>query len=280
MKVYLDLLRDTLSRGELTPNRTGVSAYRTFGRQMRFDLTQGFPLVTTKKVSWKWVLREMLWFISGSHNAKALEDQGVTIWKEWGDKETRELGPVYGYAWRNWGGFKSVEALGVVENHYNSGRDQLQKAIDLIKSDPTSRRNIVTAWNPDLLPYQALPPCHILFQFSVTYGKLDLHMFQRSADMFLGVPFNIASYAFLQHMVARLVGLEAGTFVHTLSDVHIYENHRSVVEQQLDREPKPLPKIMFSERSKAYTSIDQFTFEDVWLDGYEYHPALEGAVAV
>ena len=264
MKQYLDLLDFILCQGSEKEDRTGVGTLSTFGYQMRFNLQEGFPLITTKKLHFKSIVYELLWFLRGDTNIKWLNDNGaVRIWNEWAD-ENGDLGPVYGKQWR------SFEAKGLYI-------DQIAEVIEQIKVNPNSRRHIVSAWNPAEIDEMALPPCHILFQFYVNAGKLSCHMYQRSADVFLGVPFNIASYALLTHMVAHVTGLEVGDFVHTFGDVHIYKNHIEQVKLQLSRESKALPKLMLS---PGIEDIDDFTFGDIVLLDYDPHPRIAAKVAV
>ena len=264
MKQYLDLLRHIRANGVMKEDRTGTGTQSVFGYQMRFDLSEGFPLLTTKKVHLKSIIYELLWFIAGDTNVKYLQDHGVTIWDEWAD-ENGDLGPVYGHQWRSWPA--------------PDGRviDQLSMAIDTIKRNPDSRRMLVTAWNPAEVDKMALPPCHCLFQFYVADGKLSCQLYQRSADVFLGVPFNIASYALLTMMIAQVCGLEPGEFVHTTGDTHIYRNHFEQVATQLSREPRPLPRMRLSPDVK---SIFDFKYEDFTLEGYDPWPAIKAPVAV
>ena len=261
----MDLLHKVLTEGVRRDDRTGTGTIGIFGHQMRFDLSQGFPLVTTKKVFTRGIIEELLWFISGSTNKKVLQEKNVHIWDEWGDDETGELGPVYGHQWRAW-------------NDYNGGHiDQLMNVIDQIKNNPNSRRLIVSSWNVAQIDQMGLPPCHCFFQFYVNDGKVSLQLYQRSADTFLGVPFNIASYALLLQMVAQVTGLEAGTFVHTFGDAHIYLNHLDQVHLQLTREPFALPKMILNPDIK---DIRDFRIEDFHLEGYQCHPAIKGQVSV
>ena len=261
MKQYLDLLRDIMENGYDKPNRTGVDTRSVFGRSMRFDLNQGFPLITTKKIHLKSVIYELLWFIKGDTNVKFLQDNGVRIWNEWAD-ENGDLGPVYGAQWRNWN---------------NDGIDQLQELINKLKNNPDDRRMIVSAWNPSQLDKMALPPCHMFYQCYVADGKLSMLMYQRSCDMFLGVPFNIASYALLTMMLAQVCGLKLGEYVHVLGDAHIYHNHFAQVREQLAREPYPLPQMHLNPEVK---NIEDFKFEDFTLEGYQCHPTIKAQVAV
>ena len=261
MKQYLDLLRDIMENGFDKPNRTGVDTRSVFGRSMRFDLNQGFPLITTKKIHLKSVIYELLWFIKGDTNVKFLQDNGVRIWNEWAD-ENGNLGPVYGAQWRNWN---------------NDGIDQLQELINKLKNNPDDRRMIVSAWNPSQLDKMALPPCHMFYQCYVADGKLSMLMYQRSCDMFLGVPFNIASYALLTMMLAQVCGLKLGEYIHVLGDAHIYHNHFAQVREQLAREPYPLPQMHLNPEVK---NIEDFKFEDFTLEGYQCHPTIKAQVAV
>ncbi len=264
MKQYLDLLKHILNAGEQKSDRTGTGTISTFGYQMRFDLSQGFPLLTTKKVHLKSVIYELLWFLAGDTNTKFLNDHGVTIWNEWAD-ERGELGPVYGKQWRSW---PSADGKTV---------DQMSEALRMIKTNPDSRRLIVSAWNVGEIEKMALPPCHLLFQFYVCSGRLSCQLYQRSADVFLGVPFNIASYALLTMMVAQVSGLKPGEFVHTFGDVHIYINHLEQVNQQLAREPKPPPTLVINPDVK---DLFHFKFEDFRVENYDPHPAIKAPVAV
>lgn len=275
MRQYLDLLQTILDKGVQKGDRTGTGTKSIFGYQMRFDLSEGFPLVTTKKVHLKSIIYELLWLISGDTNIKYLHDHKVSIWDEWADGNG-DLGPVYGAQWRNWN---------------SEGIDQIQNVIDSIKSNPDSRRHIVTAWNPSVLPDEhekdfsknvadgkaALPPCHAFFQFYVADGKLSCQLYQRSADVFLGVPFNIASYSLLTMMMAQVCGLELGDFVHTFGDVHIYNNHVEQVKLQLTREPRPLPTMRLNPDVK---SLFDFKYEDFTLENYNPHDAIKAEVSV
>ncbi len=260
MQQYLDLLKHVYENGAQKHDRTGTGTKSVFGYQMRFDLSKGFPLLTTKKVHLKSIIHELLWFIKGDTNIKYLQDNGVRIWNEWAD-ENGDLGPVYGAQWRRW----------------NGEIDQLAIAIDTIKNNPDSRRIIVNSWNVGEVNKMKLPPCHMMFQFYVANGKLSCQLYQRSADIFLGVPFNIASYALLTMMIAQVTGLEVGDFVHTLGDAHIYNNHFEQVELQMSREPYALPQMKINPDVK---NIEDFKFEDFELVNYECHPLIKGMVAV
>ena len=261
MRQYLDLLKDIMENGVDKMDRTGTGTRSVFGRQMRFDLSKGFPLVTTKKVHLKSIIYELLWFIKGDTNVKYLQDHGVRIWNEWAD-ENGNLGPVYGSQWRNWNG---------------EGIDQLADVINRLKTNPNDRRMIVTAWNPGKIGQMRLPPCHMMYQFYVANNKLSCMLYQRSCDMFLGVPFNIASYALLTMMVAQVCGLQPGEFVHTLGDTHIYHNHFDQVREQLSREPYPLPQMKIN---PAVKDINDFKYEDFELVGYQCHDTIKAKVAV
>jgi len=264
MQPYLKLLSDILEHGTDKSDRTGTGTRSLFGYQMRFDLNAGFPLLTTKKLHLKSIVYELLWFIRGETNVRWLQEHGVKIWDEWAD-ENGDLGPVYGSQWRSWPA--------------PDGRkiDQLANVIDSIRTKPDSRRHIVSAWNPAEVDEMALPPCHCLFQFYVANGKLSCQLYQRSADTFLGVPFNIASYALLTHMVAQVTGLTVGDFVHTFGDVHLYSNHFEQAKLQLTREPRPLPTLKINPEVKK---IEDFVFEDFVFEGYDPHPHIKAAVAV
>ncbi|TWT90915.1 Thymidylate synthase 2 [Pseudobythopirellula maris] len=264
MQQYLNLLRHVLDRGAPKGDRTGTGTRSVFGAQMRFDLAEGFPLVTTKKLHLKSIVHELLWFLAGDTNTRYLKENGVRIWDEWAD-ENGELGPVYGKQWRSWAapGGESI--------------DQIAEVIDQIKTNPDSRRLIVSAWNIADVPRMALPPCHLLFQFYVAEGRLSCQLYQRSADVFLGVPFNIASYALLTMMVAQVTGLEPGEFVHTLGDAHLYDNHLEQAELQLTREPRPLPTMRINPDRK---SIDDFVYDDFTIENYDPHPHIKATVAV
>jgi thymidylate synthase len=261
---YEDLLRDVLEHGTHKTDRTGTGTRSVFGRQLRFDLSQGFPLVTTKRVHFKSIAYELLWFLQGSSNVGWLRDHGVTIWDEWADA-SGELGPVYGVQWRSWP-TPSGETI-----------DQISQVVEQIRTNPDSRRLIVSAWNPADIPDMALAPCHALFQFYVADGKLSCQLYQRSADLFLGVPFNIASYALLTHMVAEQTGLQVGDFVWTGGDCHIYDNHVEQVTEQLTRAPFAAPALRFA---RTPDSIFGYEFDDFVVEGYQHHPAIRAAVAV
>ncbi len=273
MKQYLKDLKYVLENGVESKDRTGVGTFSVFGMQSRYDLSKGFPAMTTKKLFFRGVKGELLWFLSGSGDNNKLNEYGVHIWDAnanapyWKPKAkfNGDLGRVYGVQWRHW---KTTEGKEI---------DQLKKAIDTIKTDPDNRRIIVSAWNPGDLDNMALPPCHVFYQFYVRDGKLSLQMYQRSADMFLGIPFNIASYALLLHMVAQVTDLEVGDFVHTLGDAHVYSNHIEQVKEQLSRKPFPLPKLKLNPKIK---DIDMFTMDDIELIGYESHPAIKAEMAV
>jgi thymidylate synthase len=274
MKAYLDLIKDILDNGAQKGDRTGTGTISVFGRQMRFDLSEGFPMVTTKKLHLKSIIHELLWFIKGDTNVKYLNDNGVKIWNAWAD-ENGDLGPVYGAQWRNWNG---------------EGIDQLAMVVEQLKNNPNNRRIMVSAWNPSVMPdtsvsfsenvangKAALPPCHAFFQFYVADGKLSCQLYQRSADVFLGVPFNIASYALMVMMLAQVCDLEVGEFVHTFGDVHLYNNHIEQAKLQISREPMALSTIKLN---PAIKNIEDFTFEDFTLENYQHHAHIKGAVSV
>lgn len=264
MQQYLDLLTRVLDEGTLKDDRTGTGTKSVFGHQMRFDLNKGFPVLTTKKLHLRSIIHELLWFLQGNTNVKYLQENNVRIWNEWAD-ENGELGPVYGYQWRSWPG-RDGEHI-----------DQISQIIESIKNNPNSRRHIVNAWNVGEIKNMALPPCHILFQFYVANGKLSCQLYQRSADIFLGVPFNIASYALLTMMVAQVTGLKLGEFIHSLGDAHIYLNHLDQVNLQLTRKPFDLPQMHINPNIK---SIFDFKYEDFELKNYEAHPSIKGEISV
>ena len=261
---YLYLLDDVLNSGVKTDDRTGTGTLSVFGRQMRFNLSEGFPLLTTKKVHFKSIIHELIWIISGDTNIKYLKENNVRIWDEWSD-ENGDLGPVYGAQWRHW------------ETGDGFYIDQLDHAIRQIKNNPSSRRIIVSSWNPSKLGFMALPPCHMIFQFYVRKDRLSCHLYQRSGDMFLGIPFNIASYSLLTHMIAQVCDLEVGEFVHTIGDAHIYLNHIGQVEEQLKRKPYELPKLWLNPDIK---DIDDFKYSDIEILDYKSHPTIKAKVSV
>lgn len=279
-QAYLDLLQHVLTHGTEKGDRTGTGTLSHFGAQLRFDLADGFPLLTTKKVHFKSIVYELFWFLSGSTHVDYLQENNVRIWNEWATAEQTarfnrpagDLGPIYGHQWRNYGATKREDG-----SHENDGVDQISQVIEQIKTNPNSRRLIVSGWNPAEAEQVALPPCHTLFQFFVADNKLSCQLYQRSADLFLGVPFNIASYALLTHMVAQVCGLEVGEFVWTGGDCHIYQNHREQVELQLTRELYSLPTLTLN---PDVTDIFAFNYDDISVDGYESHPAIKAKVAV
>ena len=281
MKAYLDLLRHVRQTGEVRKDRTGVGTLGIFGAQLRFDLAEGFPLVTTKKVHTKSIIQELLWFLAGRTDNAWLTERGVSIWNEWATAEQcakfgrgeGELGPVYGHQWRNFGATKKADGT------YNSdGVDQIKLLIEQLKKNPASRRHLVTGWNPLEADKVALPPCHTLYQFHVsTDNRLSCQLYQRSADLFLGVPFNIASYSLLTHMIAQVTGLKPGHFVHTFGDAHIYSNHLEQVDLQCSREPRPLPRLILNPEIK---DLFAFKYEDITIEGYDPHPGIKAPVAI
>ena len=264
MKQYLDLLRHVMDHGTPKEDRTGTGTLSVFGHQMRFDLAAGFPIVTTKKLHLKSIIYELLWFLRGDTNIQYLNDHGVRIWNEWAD-ERGDLGPIYGYQWRSW------------PSPNGEHIDQIDRVVLEIQDNPTSRRLIVSAWNVADIPQMALAPCHLLFQFYVSEGKLSCQLYQRSADLFLGVPFNIASYALLTMMIAQVTGLRPGEFIHTFGDAHIYTNHQEQVRLQLSREPRPLPTMVLNPPIKT---LADFKYEDFALDSYDPHPRIAAPIAV
>ncbi len=265
MRQYLDLVRDVLENGTPQRDRTGTGTISVFGRQTRYDLAEGFPLVTTKKIHTPALIHELLWFLAGDGNVRYLQEHGVRIWDEWADPETGDLGPVYGVQWRSW---RTPDGAAV---------DQIANVIEQIRTQPHSRRHIVSAWNVADVPEMALPPCHTMFQFYVDGERLSLQLYQRSADLFLGVPFNIASYALLLQMVAEQTGYVPGEFVHTMGDAHIYTNHLDQVHEQLGREPRDLPTL---ELTPGVASIFDYRHDDIVLSGYDPHPAIKAMVSV
>jgi thymidylate synthase len=261
---YLELLAEVMERGALKPDRTGTGTRSVFGRQMRFALAQGFPLLTTKKLHLKSIIYELLWFLRGETNVRWLQEHGVTIWDEWADA-SGELGPVYGYQWRHW---RTPEGSEI---------DQIKQVVEAIRAKPDSRRHVVSAWNPADVDRMALPPCHALFQFYVAEGRLSCQMYQRSADLFLGVPFNIASYALLTLMVAQVAGLAPGEFVLALGDAHLYLNHLDQAREQIARAPRPFPRMRLN---PAVRDVFGFAYDDFTLEGYDPHPAIKAPIAV
>ena len=273
MKQYHDLLIDIKENGVQKQDRTGTGTLSVFGRQMRFDLSKGFPLVTTKRVYWKAVIHELLWFLSGDTNIKYLNDNNVHIWDEWADEEG-DLGPIYGSQWRSWG-FKGFDDSWTTD----MGLNQLHNLIEGLANDPDSRRHILSAWNVEDLSSMALPPCHVMSQFYVANGKLSCQLLARSQDTLLGTPFNIASYSLLTHMIAKQVGLEVGDFIHTIGDAHIYLNHLEQVDLQLTREPRPLPKLTIKEPLSILLGKD-YPLDNIVLEGYDPYPAIKAPIAV
>lgn len=263
MRQYLDLMQHVLDNGVVRDDRTGTGTIGVFGHQMRFDLSEGFPVLTTKKLHLRSIFGELIWFLRGDTNVKWLNDHGITIWNAWQD-QNGDLGPIYSAQWRSW---PTPDGRNI---------DQIADVIESIRTNPNSRRHIVTAWNPADVDKQALPPCHAMFQFHVANGRLSCQLYQRSADIFLGVPFNIASYALLTHLVARQTGLQVGDFVHTLGDAHLYLNHLDQAREQLTREPFPLPQIAIADRP----SIDAYEIEDFQLVGYQAHPSIKAPISV
>ncbi len=281
MKAYLDLLRHVRQTGEIRQDRTGTGTIGIFGAQLRFDLAEGFPLVTTKKVHTRSIIQELIWFLAGRTDNDWLNEHGVTIWDEWATAEQcakfgrkkGDLGPVYGHQWRRFGATRNADGT-----YNNDGIDQIKRLIDQLKNNPSGRRHLVTGWNPQEADQVALPPCHTLFQFHVsTDGRLSCQLYQRSADLFLGVPFNIASYSLLTHMLAQVTGLKPGHFVHTFGDAHIYSNHVEQVDLQCSREPRPLPCLILNPDIK---DLFAFKFEDITIEGYDPHPGIKAPVAI
>jgi len=264
VKPYLDLLRHVLDHGKYKADRTGTGTYSVFGAQVRYDLREGFPLLTTKKLHTRSIFHELLWFLRGETNIRYLRENGVTIWDEWADPDGN-LGRVYGAQWRDW---RAADGRSI---------DQIAQVIESIRKNPDSRRHIVTAWNPGEISNMALPPCHALFQFYVSDGELSCQLYQRSADIFLGVPFNVASYALLTHMVAQVTGLRAKDFVHTFGDLHLYSNHTEQAVTQLSREPRPLPTLRLN---PAVRELRDFKYEDITIEGYDPHPSIRAPIAV
>jgi thymidylate synthase len=280
MQQYLDFLRHVRDHGTKKADRTGTGTLSVFGYQMRFDLQKGFPLLTTKKLNTRAIFHELLWFLKGDTHVQYLIDNNVTIWDEWATQEqcarfgraAGDMGPIYGHQWRNFGATKNADG-----SYKSDGVDQISVLIDTIEKNPSSRRLIVSGWNPQEADHVALPPCHTLFQFYVADGKLSCQLYQRSADVFLGVPFNIASYALLTHMIAQVTGLVVGDFVHTFGDAHLYQNHLEQADLQLTRTPKALPRLKLNPERK---SVFDFTFEDISIEGYDPDPAIIAPIAV
>lgn len=285
-QTYFDLINDVLTNGVEKTDRTGTGTISVFGRQSRYDLTQGFPILTSKRVHWKSVVGELLWFLQGNTNIKWLNDNGISIWDEWADGDGN-LGPIYGQQLRRWSNlvdttpqglrYDHKSGIGFIPSYKDQPIDQIKEVIQQIKTNPDSRRLIVSAWNVADIPNMALAPCHTMFQFYVVNGKLSCQLYQRSCDAFLGMPFNIASYALLTHMIAQVCDLEVGDFVHTFGDLHVYLNHQEQLKEQLSRTPFPMTKLLLNPEVK---DIDSFTFEDIKLENYQHHPAIKGKVAV
>jgi thymidylate synthase len=280
MRQYLDLLNRVVNEGVDKDDRTGTGTKSIFGHQMRFDLSEGFPLVTTKRIHLKSLIHELLWMLAGSTNVRYLQAHGVRIWDEWAD-DAGDLGPIYGAQWRRWRGVASEKVdIGQGDfwrDSWIETDDQIIEVVEEIKRNPNSRRLIVSAWNPVDIPAMALPPCHCLFQFYVANGKLSCQLYQRSGDIFLGIPFNIASYALLTHMIAQVTGLEVGEFIHTIGDAHLYRNHMRQAVEQLCRDPRPLPRLVLNPEVKDILS---FGYEDIKVEGYDPHPSIPAPVAV
>ena len=285
-QTYFDLINDVLTNGIEKTDRTGTGTISVFGRQARYDLSLGFPILTSKRVHWKSVVGELLWFLQGNTNIKWLKENGISIWDEWADKDGN-LGPIYGQQMRRWSNlvdaspqglhYDHKSGIGFIPSYKDQPVDQIKDVIQQIKTNPDSRRLIVSAWNVGDIPKMALAPCHTMFQFYVVNGKLSCQLYQRSCDSFLGMPFNIASYALLTHVIAQVCDLQVGDFVHTFGDLHVYSNHREQLKEQLSRTPYPMPKLVLNPEVK---DIDSFTFEDIKLENYQHHPAIKGKVAV
>lgn len=285
-QTYFDLINDVLTNGVEKTDRTGTGTISVFGRQCRYNLQDGFPILTSKRVHWKSVVGELLWFLRGDTNIKWLNENGISIWDEWADGDGN-LGPIYGQQMRRWSNlvdaspqglhYDHKSGIGFIPSYKDQPVDQIKDVIQQIKTNPDSRRLIVSAWNVGDIPKMALAPCHTMFQFYVVNGKLSCQLYQRSCDSFLGMPFNIASYALLTHMIAQVCGLGVGDFVHTFGDLHIYSNHREQLKEQLSRTPYPMPKLVLNSEIK---DINSFTFEDIKLENYQHHPAIKGKVAI
>jgi len=285
-QTYFDLINDVLTNGVEKTDRTGTGTISVFGRQARYDLAQGFPILTSKRVHWKSVVGELLWFLRGDTNIKWLKENGISIWDEWADGDGN-LGPIYGQQWRSWTNrvdttprglhYDPEQLIGFIPSYKDQPIDQIKEVIQQIKTNPDSRRLIVSAWNVGDIPNMALAPCHTMFQFYVVNGKLSCQLYQRSCDSFLGMPFNIASYALLTHMIAQVCDLGVGDFIHTFGDLHIYSNHREQLKEQLSRTPYPMTKLLLNPEVK---DIDSFKFEDIKLENYQHHPAIKGKVAI